>query len=137
MNTPLLAVEGVTLHYGAAQALFDVSLSVGRGETVALVGANGAGKTSLLKAIAGLLPSSGGRVLFGGTDATRWSARRRVRAGMALSPEGRELFPALTVRENLELGAMAHGIAPAELARRLEEIYGRFPRLKERHAQTA
>ncbi|MBI5016833.1 MAG: ATP-binding cassette domain-containing protein [Deltaproteobacteria bacterium] len=135
--SPLLRVEGLTLHYGAAQALFGVSLTVGRGETVSLVGANGAGKTSLLKAVVGLLRASGGSISFDGTEVTRSSVQRRVRAGIALCPEGRELFPGLKVRENLELGALAHGAPSGEVSRRLEEIYERFPRLKERHRQTA
>jgi ABC-type branched-subunit amino acid transport system ATPase component len=135
--TPLLVTEGLTLHYGAAQALFGISLSVGKGETVALVGANGAGKSSFLKAILGLLPATGGRILFDGEDVTRLSTRRRVTGGMALCPEGREVFPGLTVRENLELGALAQGISAAEMGLRVEGIYSRFPRLRERHTQTA
>ncbi|NTU60320.1 MAG: ABC transporter ATP-binding protein, partial [Deltaproteobacteria bacterium] len=136
-GAPLLSVEGLTLHYGAAQALFGTTLTVGKGETVALVGANGAGKSSFLKAVLGLLPVSGGRIVLDGQDITRWSTRRRVASGMALAPEGREVFPGLTVRENLELGALAQRLSAAETDRRVGEIYERFPRLQERRAQTA
>jgi phenylacetate-CoA ligase len=135
--TPLLAAEGVNLHYGAAQALFQVSLTVPKGQTVALVGANGAGKTSFMKALLGLLPLSGGRILLEGREITSWSAHRRVRAGVALSPEGREVFPGLSVRENLALGVLALHLRSAEVDRRLEEIYDRFPRLKDRRGQAA
>ncbi len=136
-TAPFLTVENLTLHYGRAQAIFGVDLSVMKGETVALVGANGAGKTSLLKAILGLLPASGGRITFDGADITRWSPVKRVRAGIAISPEGRQVFPGLTVTENLELGALALKIGAVETNRRMEEIFERFPRLKERLTQTA
>ena len=129
-TAPFLTVENLTLHYGRAQAIFGVDLSVMKGETVALVGANGAGKTSLLKAILGLLPASGGRITFDGADITRWSPVKRVRAGIAISPEGRQVFPGLTVTENLELGALALKIGAVETNRRMEEIFERFPRLK-------
>jgi len=134
-QTPLLRIEDLTVHYGAAQALFGVDLAVGQGETVALVGANGAGKTSLLKAIMGLVPPSGGRIIFNGADVTGSSAARMAARGVALCPEGREMFGDLTVRENLELGALALHIGAAELSRRLEEVYVRFPRLQERASQ--
>ncbi|MBI5442524.1 MAG: ATP-binding cassette domain-containing protein [Deltaproteobacteria bacterium] len=136
-SPPLLAAEGVTLHYGAAQTLFGVTLHVAKGETVALVGSNGAGKTTFLKALLGLLPSSGGRILLEGREITHWPATRRVHAGVALSPEGREVFPTLTVRENLELGVLALRIPSVEVERRVEEIYDRFPRLGERRSQPA
>jgi phenylacetate-coenzyme A ligase PaaK-like adenylate-forming protein/ABC-type branched-subunit amino acid transport system ATPase component len=132
-----LRIESLDLHYGAAQALFGVSLEVGKGETVALVGANGGGKTSLLKAVLGLLPASAGRVLLDGQDLRGWSPRRRVRAGIGLCPEGRQVFPGLTVRENLLLGALPLRPGKAETSRRLEEVFGRFPRLAERQAQAA
>ena len=128
----LLKIEALTVHYGAAQALFGVDLAVGKGETVALVGANGAGKTSLLKAIMGLVPPSGGKIFLDGKDVTGSSPATMAARGVALCPEGREMFGDLTVRENLELGALALKVARGELNRRLEEVFARFPKLKER-----
>jgi phenylacetate-coenzyme A ligase PaaK-like adenylate-forming protein/ABC-type branched-subunit amino acid transport system ATPase component len=135
MRPPLLTIEGLTLHYGAAQALFGVDLGVGDGETVAVVGANGAGKSSLLKAIGGLVPPSGGKILLAGEDVTGASAAAMAARGVALSPEGREMFGDLSVQESLRLGALARPPDRAELLRRLEEVYARFPRLRERAGQ--
>jgi phenylacetate-coenzyme A ligase PaaK-like adenylate-forming protein/ABC-type branched-subunit amino acid transport system ATPase component len=131
----LLQIEDLTLHYGAAQALFGIDLEVAEGETVAIVGANGAGKSSLLKAITGLVPPSGGRILLEGRDVTGKSPSHMAGLGVALAPEGREMFGDLTVRENLVLGALARKPGKAEISRRLEEIFVRFPRLKERADQ--
>jgi phenylacetate-coenzyme A ligase PaaK-like adenylate-forming protein/ABC-type branched-subunit amino acid transport system ATPase component len=137
-TAPLLHISNLTVHYGAAQALFGIDLEVGKGETVALVGANGAGKTSLLKAVMGLIPPSGGRIVLDGEEVTGSAPAAMAARGVALCPEGREMFGDLTVRENLELGAMALKISPAELKRRMEEIFARFTRLKERvHQPTA
>jgi phenylacetate-CoA ligase len=133
----LLKIDSLTVHYGAAQALFGVDLAVAKGETVALVGANGAGKTSLLKAIMGLAPPSGGRIRLDGNEVAGSPPAAMAAYGVALCPEGREMFGDLTVKENLELGALALKIGRQELARRLEEVYGRFPRLKERTYQRA
>jgi phenylacetate-coenzyme A ligase PaaK-like adenylate-forming protein/ABC-type branched-subunit amino acid transport system ATPase component len=133
----LLQIEGLTLHYGAAQALFGVDLAVTAGETVAIVGANGAGKTSLLKAITGLVPPSGGRIRLDGRDVTGLSPARMAGLGVTLSPEGREVFGDLSVRENLLLGALAGTPDAAERERRLEEVLARFPKLRERAAQRA
>ena len=132
---PLLQIENLQVHYGAAQALFGIDLEVGRGETVALVGANGAGKTSLLKAVMGLIPPSGGRILLDGTEVTGSSPAAMAALGVALCPEGREMFGDLTVKENLELGALTLKVGRQELNRRLEEVFARFPRLKERVQQ--
>jgi len=132
---PLLTIKGLTLHYGAAQALFGIDLTVAEGETVAIVGANGAGKSSLLKAISGLVPASGGRIVFAGQDVTGKPASHMAALGVALSPEGREMFGDLTVRESLVLSAMARRAGKAELARRLEEVFHRFPRLRQRPDQ--
>ncbi len=129
---PLLRIEDLEVHYGAAQALFGIDLSVGRGETVALVGANGAGKTSLLKAIMGLAPPSRGRIFLDGQEVTGRSPSEMAALGVALCPEGREMFGDLTVRENLELGALAIHPGRHEIKGRLEEVYRRFPKLKER-----
>jgi phenylacetate-coenzyme A ligase PaaK-like adenylate-forming protein/ABC-type branched-subunit amino acid transport system ATPase component len=136
-EAPLLTISLLTVHYGAAQALFGVSLSVGRGETVALVGANGAGKTSLLKAVMGLVPPSGGQVLLDGEDVTAAAPAAMAARGLALVPEGREMFGDLTVRENLELGALALKVGRGELQTRLDEVFTRFPKLKERIKQRA
>ena len=102
--TALLEVERASAHYGHFQALFDVSLAVGEGETVAVVGANGAGKSTLLRTITGLLHPTSGSVRFAGQDLLRIPAHKRVALGMAMVPEGRRLFPSLTVEENLIVG---------------------------------
>jgi phenylacetate-CoA ligase len=133
----LLRIEALTVHYGAAQALFGIDLQVRRGETVALVGANGAGKTSLLKAIMGLVPPSGGRIILNGIEVTGASPAAMAGKGVALCPEGREMFGDLTVKENLELGALALKIGHQELVRRLDQAYARFPQLKDRAGQRA
>ena len=136
-KTHLLTIAQLTAHYGAAQALFGVDLTIDPGETVALVGANGAGKTTLLKCIMGLMPASGGRILLDGSAVTKASPARMVRKGLALTPEGREVFPNLTVAENLELGAVALKTGRKEVARRKQAIYDRFGRLAERRDQAA
>jgi phenylacetate-CoA ligase len=133
----LLGVTDLTLHYGAAQALFGVSLEVAAGETVALVGANGAGKTSLLKAVTGLMKPSGGRVVYDGEDVTGKSPAGMHVRRVAICPEGREMFGDLTVRENLLLGVLARNPGRGETARRMDEIFERFPRLAERAEQAA
>ncbi|HZK14817.1 MAG TPA: ATP-binding cassette domain-containing protein, partial [Desulfobaccales bacterium] len=132
---PLLRIQNLTVHYGAAQALFGIDLAVAPGETVALVGANGAGKTSLLKAVMGLAPPSGGRVWLDGVEVTGSTPAAMAAKGVALCPEGREMFGDLTVKENLELGALALRLSRPELARRLEAVSARFPKLKERAGQ--
>ena len=133
----LLQIEGLTLHYGPAQALFGIDLEVTEGETVAIVGANGAGKSSLLKAIAGIVPPSGGRILLDGQDVTGQPASRMACLGVTLSPEGREMFGDLSVRENLVLGALAGKPSQAEAGNRLEAVFSRFPKLRERIEQPA
>ena len=110
MTDPLLEVDGLSAGYGAFQALFGVDLTVAEGETVAVIGANGAGKTTLLRTLAGLVPATGGSVHFAGRDLLGVPAHRRVAAGIALVPEGRRLFPSLTVEENLLVGG--HGGRP-------------------------
>jgi len=132
---PLLRIQNLTVHYGAAQALFGIDLAVAPGETVALVGANGAGKTSLLKAVMGLAPPSGGRIFLDAVEVTGSTPAAMAIQGVALCPEGREMFGDLTVKENLELGALALGLSRPELARRLEAVYARFPKLRERAGQ--
>jgi branched-chain amino acid transport system ATP-binding protein len=105
--SPLLAVERIDARHGLLQAVHEVSLEVAEGETVALVGANGAGKTTLLRTIAGAHRPAGGRVVFDGRDVTSVPAYRRTRLGIALAPEGRKLFPELTVEENLGVATAA------------------------------
>lgn len=133
----MLQIENLDVHYGAAQALFGVSLAVGAGETVALVGANGGGKSTLLKAIMGLVRPTGGRIVLDGKDVTGASPRKMVRQGVVLSPEGREVFGELSVLENLRLGALSLGLGRGEESGRLEEVLERFPRLRERREQPA
>jgi branched-chain amino acid transport system ATP-binding protein len=101
----LLELDGVAVHYGRIQALANVSVTVEAGEIVALIGANGAGKTTTMRAISGLRPVSEGRVVFEGEDITRLRADLRVRRGICQAPEGRGVFPGLTVLENLDMGA--------------------------------
>jgi phenylacetate-coenzyme A ligase PaaK-like adenylate-forming protein/ABC-type branched-subunit amino acid transport system ATPase component len=134
-SAPLLSIEGLTLHYGAAQALFGIDLTVAEGETVAIVGANGAGKSSLLKAITGLAAPSGGRIRLAGEDVTGEPPFAMAARGVTLSPEGREMFGDLTVEESLRLGALSRHPGEAELTRRLAEVFRRFPRLAERAGQ--
>ncbi len=132
---PLLQIKDLTVHYGPAQALFGLDLALSPGETVALVGANGAGKTSLLKAIMGLSPPSGGRIYLDGRDVTGAAPAAMAVWGVALCPEGREMFGDLTVRENLELGLLALRVSRTDKTHRLDEVYARFPKLRERRHQ--
>jgi branched-chain amino acid transport system ATP-binding protein len=133
---PLLTVEGIKVHYGAIQALKGVSLTVGKGEVVALIGANGAGKTSTLRAVSGMLKPSAGRITLEGKDTTSLKAHQLVPRGMAHAPEGRGVFPNLTVLENLELGAYLRKDA-AGIQQDLEKGFTLFPVLKERRKQLA
>ena len=135
LSDSLLHIKGLQVHYGAAQALFGLDLSVAKGETVALVGANGAGKTSLLKAVMGLVPVTGGAIYLDGQEVTGSTPAAMAARGVALCPEGREMFGDLTVRENLDLGALALKISRGERERRLEGVLERFPRLRERIGQ--
>ena len=133
----LLKVESVELAYGEVAACSDVSLEVGEGEIVALIGANGAGKSTTLRGVAGAMRPRKGRILFGGRDVTRLPAHERARAGIALVPEGRRVFPALSVRENLEMGGFKLRRDPVRLRTQMERMFGMFPRLRERSSQPA
>ena len=133
MSEPLLEIEGVHAAYGDARALHGVSLSLRKGETLALIGAKGAGKSTLLKSICGLVTPSEGRILFKGQDITRRPANAIVKLGVALVPEGRRLFPSLSVEENLVLGAKVGRPGPWSL----DSVYALFPILKERRYQPA
>jgi branched-chain amino acid transport system ATP-binding protein len=132
----LLEVKDLSLAYGDVQVLFGVSLEVHEGEIVTLLGSNGAGKTTTLRAISGLRPARGGQIRYRGESLLGIPASRRAELGIALVPEGRELWPGLTVRENLELGAYTKSTR-ARSGQNIERIFGLFPRLKERHAQLA
>ena len=132
----MLEVEGLQVAYGDANAIWDVSLTVGDGELVSVVGPNGSGKTTLINAIAGLLPARGGRLRFRGEDLTRLAPHEVSSRGIAIVPEGRRLFGAMTVEENLELGAYAPAARAARGAR-LERVYALFPVLQARRRQAA
>jgi branched-chain amino acid transport system ATP-binding protein len=133
----LLEIEGLELAYGDARVCHDLALTVGPGEIVALIGANGAGKTTTLRAIAGALLPCAGAIRFQGNDVTRFAAHERSRLGIALVPEGRRIFPFLTVRENLELGGFKHRRDKARLRTLIDGAFAMFPRLAERRAQPA
>jgi branched-chain amino acid transport system ATP-binding protein len=132
----LLEVSGLHVSYGAIVALRGVSLSVGRGEVVALIGANGAGKTSTLRAVSGMIKPAQGRISLSGESLVGRKSNELVPKGLAHAPEGRGIFPNLTVRENLDLGAYLRRDT-AEMAVDLEKAFTRFPRLKERSGQLA
>jgi branched-chain amino acid transport system ATP-binding protein len=129
-------VKDIDVFYGDAQALYGLSLLVREGEVVTLVGANGAGKTTTLRAISGLLPVARGDITFEGRSLLGVPAHCRAELGIALVPEGRELWPQLTVRENLELGAYGKA-ARRHLSESLERVYELFPVVKERSRQVA
>jgi branched-chain amino acid transport system ATP-binding protein len=129
-------VKEIDVFYGDAQALYGLSLQVREGEVVTLVGANGAGKTTTLRAISGLRPVARGDIVFEGRSLLGVPAHRRAELGIALVPEGRELWPQLTVRENLELGAYGKA-ARRHVSDSLERVYELFPVVKERSRQVA
>ena len=133
-STPMLELTDVKVSYGGIKALKGISMKVMPGEIVAMIGANGAGKTTTLKAIARLLPLAGGSIRFLGADAGAMSTEDMVAAGASLAPEGRAIFPNLTVRENLELGAYLHR-DPKAMAETIEDVTKLFPRLGERMKQ--
>ena len=132
----MLEVTGLEVRYGSVTAVKGISLEVAEGEVVAIIGPNGAGKTSTLRAITGLVPTAGGRVVFRGTDVSRWKAHRIVTLGLGHAPEGRRLFPQMTVMENLRMGAYRRR-GPAEIGRTLARVEELFPRLAERRLQLA
>ncbi len=132
----MLALAAVTAGYGAFTALWDVSLRVEAGEAVAVVGPNGAGKTTLLRAISGLIAPRAGSVVFEGAELAGHPPYDIVAHGIAHVPEGRRLFPQLTVAENLKMGAYLPS-ARARFRESLERVYGLFPTLAERHRQRA
>jgi branched-chain amino acid transport system ATP-binding protein len=135
-GAPLLVLEDVRARYGAIEALKGVSLRVAAGEIVAVLGANGAGKTTALKTVAGLLPVASGTIRYAGKDLAALSTEDRVAAGVSLVPEGRAIFASMTVRENLELGAYSHRDRAA-MKETLADVVALFPRLGERLGQDA
>jgi branched-chain amino acid transport system ATP-binding protein len=132
---PLLEVKDIHAHYGTIEALRGVSLTVDEGEVVTLIGSNGAGKSTTLRSISGLTPASSGTINFAGEEITRAPTEAIVARGVAMAPEGRHVFPRMTVRENLDLGA--HRRRGSDIAQDLERVYTLFPRLKERQRQKA
>jgi branched-chain amino acid transport system ATP-binding protein len=132
----MLEVRNLVCRYGEVAAVKDVSLRVERGQLVALVGANGAGKTTMLRAISGLLRAAGGQIVFEGVDITGAPARRILSLGVAHCPEGRRVFSDLTVAENLAMGAYLRSDI-AGIAADLKRVYEQFPRLAERRRQMA
>jgi branched-chain amino acid transport system ATP-binding protein len=132
---PLLKVEDIHTYYGKSHILHGVSLEVGHGEVVGLLGRNGVGKSTTLKAIAGLVHPSAGRVVFEGRPITNMAAHRLARLGIAYVPEDRRIFPLLTVTENLRTGLDRHGVTPGRKKELLDKVYGYFPVLAERRNQ--
>jgi branched-chain amino acid transport system ATP-binding protein len=131
----LLALDDIHVHYGKVEAIKGVSLHVGAGEIVALIGGNGAGKTTTLKTISGVRPLSAGTVRFEGRDLADVPAHERVRLGISQAPEGRRIFPGMSVLENLEMGAYTRKAKPGGLEDDLDRVFGLFPRLAERRTQ--
>ena len=133
---PLLEIRDIEVHYGRIRALHGVSLAVHAGEMVTLLGSNGAGKTTTLRAVSGLLPLSSGSVWFEGRDISRVKAHRRVVDGLIQAPEGRGVFPGMTVLENIEMGCYGRKLGSRnEHRERLDWVFEKFPRLAERRAQ--
>ena len=130
-------MENLELAYGEVPAVRDVSFEVQEGEIVTLIGANGAGKTTTMRGVAGAMLPRRGRITFAGADVTRMAAHNRVLAGIALVPEGRRVFPALSVRENLEMGGFRFRNDRAKMRSQLERMLDMFPRLRERASQAA
>ncbi|GGO86963.1 ABC transporter ATP-binding protein [Nocardioides phosphati] len=134
----LLEVKGLSVNYGHIEAIRDISFGVAEGTITTLIGANGAGKTTTLKTLSGLRKVREGKVTFDGKDITDLSPERRVKLGISQSPEGRGCFPAMTVRENLDMGAYVRSDRKsAAYAQDLDRVYELFPRLKEREKQAA
>ena len=128
----LLEVKGLEVHYGGIRAVKGIDLEVAQGELVCLIGANGAGKTTTLKAICRLIPSTASKITYESTDISRAAVHQLPRKGLVMVPEGRGIFPQLTVEENLMMGAYARGSNSG-----MDKQYATFPRLKERRAQVA
>lgn len=137
MSGPLLSVRGLTVNYGHIEAVRGIDVDLHAGQITTLVGANGAGKSTTLLALSGLIAKAGGQVLYEGRDIAREPSHRIVRSGIVQVAEGRATLTTLTVRENLELGAYTRTDGAAARARSLDEVYALFPRLKERESGLA
>ena len=131
---PMLKVENLSVHYGMIQAVRDVSFEVNEGEVVSLIGANGAGKTTILRTLSGLVRPSAGKIQFLGKEIQKLPAQKIVAGGLSQVPEGRHVFPGLTVMENLEMGAFLKKDREENQAN-LKKVFSRFPRLEERKNQ--
>ena len=132
----LLSLSALEVSYGGIRAVKGIDLTVEQGELVCLIGANGAGKTTTLKAITGLVPTAAGRIAYDGQDIVGQRPHAIARRGLALVPEGRGVFPQLSIEENLAMGAYSRDDKPA-IASDTQRVFGLFPRLKERRTQTA
>jgi len=130
-----LEIKDLRVFYGKIEAIKGISVTVNQGEIVTLIGANGAGKTTTLKTISGLRPVTSGAIIFDGQDISKVPAHKRVELGISQSPEGRGIFPGMTVLENLEIGKYFRKERTAEMNEDLEKVYHLFPRLKERMKQ--
>jgi branched-chain amino acid transport system ATP-binding protein len=132
----LLAVDRLAVHYGGIRAVQGVTLEAAEGETICVIGANGAGKSTTLRALVGLAPAAAGRITYAGRDITALPVHARARLGLSLVPEGRGIFPRMTITENLRMGAYQHRDGTA-VRQDLERVLALFPRLAERQAQVA
>lgn len=130
-----LEIKDLHVFYGKIEAIKGVSIVVNQGEIVTLIGANGAGKTTMLKTVSGIRPVTSGQILFDGLDISKMPAHERVEIGISQAPEGRGIFPGMTVLENLEMGKFFRPNRKSEMNEDLERVYHLFPRLKERVAQ--
>jgi branched-chain amino acid transport system ATP-binding protein len=133
-KTPVLQVEGIHTYYGAIEALKGITLEVHEGEIVTLIGSNGAGKTTTLRSISGIVPPRTGRIIFRGEEIQGLAGHQVASIGIAHSPEGRRIFPRMTVLENLEMGAFTRK-DPKGIREDVERVYSLFPRLREREKQ--
>ena len=133
----MLKVNNIDVYYGKVQALFNVSFEASGNDIVSIIGANGAGKTTLMKTIMGINTPARGTIEYEGKTISTWSTHRIVREKIVYVPEGREVFSALSVEENLEMGAYTLTLSKSQLAERMEKVYDIFPRLKERQKQLA
>ena len=134
-DAPLLELDSVSVHYGKVRALKGVSLRVDEGEIVTLIGGNGAGKTTTLNAISGLVPVTSGSIRLQGRELSTVPAHQRVTLGVCQAPEGRRIFPGMSVMENLEMGAYIRRAGRAELQPDLDRVFTLFPRLADRRSQ--
>ena len=130
-----LEIKDLHVFYGKIEAIKGVSVTVNQGEIVTLIGANGAGKTTMLKTVSGIRPVTSGQILFDGQDISKMPAHERVELGISQAPEGRGIFPGMTVLENLEMGKFFRANRKSEMDQDLEHVYSLFPRLKERATQ--